>query len=83
MSAEITVSKEDYLKAIIEAESEGHEVIPALLAQWLHVSPPAVTNAVKRLRQDGYIDAHRGDTLKLTQKGREAAHRTALRHHLV
>jgi DtxR family transcriptional regulator, Mn-dependent transcriptional regulator len=83
MSAEITVSKEDYLKAIIEAESEGHVVIPALLAQWLHVSPPAVTNAVKRLRQNGYIDAHRGDTLKLTQKGRDAAHRTALRHHLV
>ncbi|HZD49574.1 MAG TPA: metal-dependent transcriptional regulator [Silvibacterium sp.] len=83
MSAEITVSKEDYLKAIIEAESEGHIVIPALLAQWLHVSPPAVTNAVKRLRQDGYIDAPRGDALKLTAKGRDAAHRTALRHHLV
>jgi DtxR family Mn-dependent transcriptional regulator len=83
MSPEITVSKEDYLKAIIEAESEGHPVIPALLAQWLEVSPPAVTTAVKRLRQDGYIDAHRGETLRLTEKGREAAQRTALRHHLV
>ena len=83
MSEQITVSKEDYLKAIIEAESEGHAVIPALLAQWLKVSPPAVTKAVKRLREDGYIDAHRGDALKLTAKGREAAHRTALRHHLV
>ncbi len=83
MSQEITVSKEDYLKAIIEAESEGHTVIPALLAQWLQVSPPAVTNAVKRLRQDGYVDTHRGDALKLTAKGRETAHRTALRHYLV
>src|ERR1700761_6626711 len=83
MSEEITVSKEDYLKAIIEAESEGHTVIPALLAQWLQVSPPAVTNAVKRLRQDGYIDSRRGDALALTAKGREAAHRTALRHYLV
>ncbi|MEO6830177.1 MAG: metal-dependent transcriptional regulator [Acidobacteriaceae bacterium] len=83
MSYEITISKEDYLKAIIEAESEGHTVIPAFLAQWLKVSPPAVTNAVKRLRQNGYIDAHPGDTLKLTVKGREAAYRTALRHHLV
>jgi DtxR family Mn-dependent transcriptional regulator len=83
MSQEITISKEDYLKAIIEAESEGHIVIPALLAQWLEVSAPAVTKAVKRLRQDGYIEAGREGALKLTAKGQEAAHRTALRHHLV
>jgi DtxR family Mn-dependent transcriptional regulator len=83
MSQEITVSKEDYLKAIIEAESEGHTVIAALLAQWLEVSAPAVTKAVKRLREDGYIEAGREGALKLTAKGREAAHRTALRHHLV
>ena len=37
----ITVSKEDYLKAILEAESEGESVISATLAHWLSVSPPA------------------------------------------
>ncbi len=82
MADEITVSKEDYLKAIIEAESEGHAVVPSLLAQWLHVSAPAVTKAVRRLREDGYLDPGEGH-LKLTPKGRAAAHRTALRHHLV
>src|SRR5579875_2750508 len=81
-AADITVSKEDYLKAIIEAESEGHTVIPAFLAQWLGVSAPAVTKALRRLREDGYVSASDGP-LKLTTKGREAAHRTALRHHLV
>ena len=81
-AAEITVSKEDYLKAIIEAESEGHTVIPAFLAQWLSVSQPAVTKALRRLREDGYVSSTDGP-LKLTSKGREAAHRTALRHHLV
>ena len=83
MPEEITISKEDYLKAVIEAESEGNTVIPALLAQWLHVSAPAVTKAVKRLRQDGYLETNKDGALKLTVKGREAAHRTALRHHLV
>jgi DtxR family transcriptional regulator, iron-dependent repressor len=83
MPQEITISKEDYLKAIIEAESEGQTVIPALLAQWLQVSPPAVTKAVKRLRENGYIDANRHGALQLTAKGRETAHRTALRHHLI
>jgi DtxR family Mn-dependent transcriptional regulator len=81
--AEITVSREDYLKAIIEAESEGHTVIPAFLAQWLGVSAPAVTKALRRLREDGFVSAGTEGPLKLTTKGREAAHRTALRHHLV
>ncbi len=51
----ITVSKEDYLKAILEAESEGETVISATLAHWLSVSPPAVTMALRRLKKDGLV----------------------------
>jgi DtxR family Mn-dependent transcriptional regulator len=83
MPEEITISKEDYLKAILEADSEGRIVIPALLAHWLEVSPPAVTKAVKRLKQDGFIDAKADGGLRLTAKGKETAYRTALRHHLI
>jgi DtxR family transcriptional regulator, Mn-dependent transcriptional regulator len=83
MPEEITISKEDYLKAILEADSEGHIVIPALLAHWLEVSPPAVTKAVKRLKRDGFIDAKADGGLRLTAKGKETAYRTALRHHLI
>jgi DtxR family Mn-dependent transcriptional regulator len=43
----ISVSKEDYLKAILEAESEGRTVISATLAHWLEVSPPAVSMALR------------------------------------
>ena len=49
----ITISKENYLKAIAEAESEGEVVIAATLARWLRVSPPAVTMAIRRLKRDG------------------------------
>jgi len=35
MPATITVSKEDYLKTIAEAEAEGETVISATLAHWL------------------------------------------------
>ena len=35
MKDSIHVSKENYLKAILEAEAEGHQVIPATLAHWL------------------------------------------------
>ena len=48
----ITISKENYLKAIAEAESEGETVIAATLARWLNVSAPAVTMAIKRLKRD-------------------------------
>src|ERR1700742_1307410 len=79
----ITISKEDYLKAVLEAESEGQEVIPATLAHWLSVSPPAVTMALKRLRRDGYLEVKPDGIVRLTPKGKETAYRTALRHHLI
>ena len=83
MTDSITVSKEDYLKAILEAESEGHNVIPATLAHWLSVSPPAVTNALKRLKRDGFVDVKADGIVRLTASGKETAYRTALRHHLI
>src|SRR5713226_1006854 len=79
----ITISKEDYLKAVLEAESEGQEVIPATLAHWLSVSPPAVTMAIKRLRRDGYLEVKPDGIVRLTPKGKKTAYRTALRHHLI
>jgi len=79
----IHVSKENYLKAILEAEAEGRQVIPAMLAHWLEVSPPAVTMALRRLKRDGYVQVGEDGIVRLTDKGRETAYRTALRHHLV
>jgi DtxR family transcriptional regulator, Mn-dependent transcriptional regulator len=83
MERSITVSKEDYLKAILEAESEGQHVIPATLAHWLQVSAPAVTMALKRLKRDGYVLLRKDGSIRLSVKGQEAAYRTARRHHLI
>lgn len=83
MKASISVSKEDYLKAILEAESEGGAVISATLAHWLEVSAPAVTMAVRRLKRDGYVDVRADGVIRLTTQGKETAYRTALRHYLI
>src|SRR6204780_3155322 len=83
MKDSIHVSKENYLKAVLEAEAEGHEVIPALLAHWLEVSAPAVTMALKRLKRDGFVKVDSDGIVRLTPAGRETAYRTALRHHLI
>lgn len=79
----ITISKEDYLKAIAEAEAEGSSVIPATLAHWLSVSRPAVTFALKRLKKDALVTTKSDGRVVLTAQGREIAERTIVRHHLV
>lgn len=79
----ITVSKEDYLKAILEAEGEGEQVIAARLAQWLSVSAPAVTMALRRLKRDGLVSVRNNGRVQLTAEGRKIARRTAIRHHLI
>lgn len=79
----ITVSKEDYLKAILEAESEGETVISATLAHWLKVSPPAVTMALRRLKKDGYVRVQVDGNVRLTAAGRKIARRLTQRHHLI
>ena len=83
MKDSIAVSKENYLKAVLEAEAEGREVFPAVLAHWLEVSAPAVTMALKRLKRDGYVEVGADGIVRLTALGRETAYRTALRHHLI
>ncbi len=79
----ITVSKEDYLKAILEAESEGETVISATLAHWLSVSPPAVTMALRRLKKDGLVRVQADGHVGLTAAGRKIARKLTLRHHLI
>ncbi len=78
----ITVSKEDYLKAILEAESEG-EVVSATLAHWLSVSPPAITMALRRLKKDGLVTVQQDGRVRLTAAGRKIARKLTLRHHLI
>jgi DNA-binding transcriptional ArsR family regulator len=62
----IMISKEDYLKAIAEAEAEGQTVIPATLAHWLSVTRPAVTFALKRLKKDGLVSIKKEGQISLT-----------------
>jgi DtxR family Mn-dependent transcriptional regulator len=79
----ITISKENYLKAIAEAESEGEIVKAVTLSRWLQVSAPAVTMAIKRLRRDALIQVAEEGQIALTPAGREIANRILNRHHLI
>ena len=79
----ITISKENYLKAIAEAQAEGEVVKAVTLTRWLHVSAPAVTMAIKRLKRDALIRVDQEGLITLTSAGREIASRLLNRHHLI
>lgn len=79
----ITISKENYLKAIAEAESEGETVIAATLVRWLQVSAPAVTMAIRRLKRDNLIRVATTGEISLTRQGRAIANGIITRHHLI
>src|SRR6202521_702023 len=76
-------SKEDYLKSILAAESEGETVISARLADLLKVSAPAVTMALRRLKKDELVRVQGDGQIRLTAAGRKIARKLTLRHHLI
>ncbi len=82
-TVDLTISKEDYLKAIAEAESEEGNVIAVTIARWLSVTPPAVALALRRLRRDKLVEVDRKGHIALTGAGREVSDKLRFRHHLV
>jgi len=77
-----SVSREDYLKAILEMEQEGLVPIGVRLSESLRVTPPAVTAALKRLTRDGLTMVDRHGRIRLTSKGAREAESLVVRHRL-
>ncbi|MGH9040044.1 MAG: metal-dependent transcriptional regulator [Acidimicrobiia bacterium] len=73
---------DEYLEAILELEEEGTHVIQARLADRLGVSAPSVSEMVRRLRAEGYLEVSGERTLTLTEKGRAWAITIVRRHRL-
>ena len=79
----LTISKEDYLKAIAEAHAEEGTVLAVTIARWLSVSAPAVALALRRLRRDKLVELDRKGRISLTALGQRVTDKLRLRHHLV
>ena len=72
---------EEYLEAIHELGEEGIVVIQARLAERLGHSAPAVSEMIRRLRDEGYVEV-RGRSLSLTDSGRSKAESVVRKHRL-
>lgn len=68
----LTSSMEDYLKAILDLHQQHGYVRCIDVADYLGVSKPSVSRAVKELTKSGHIIKKDG-TLYLTQQGRKYA----------
>ena len=72
---------EEYLEAIHELEEEGTVVIQARLAERLGHSAPSVSEMIRRLRADGFVDVL-DRAVVLTDKGRSRAESVVRKHRL-
>jgi DtxR family Mn-dependent transcriptional regulator len=72
-----------YLEAIYYIWNEGEAVRSARLADWLSVSRPTVTVAVRRMSRDGLVKLDARKEIQLTARGRRMAEAIVRRHRIM
>jgi DtxR family Mn-dependent transcriptional regulator len=78
----LSATVEEYLETIYNMSMEDEIVIGARLAQKFRVAPPTVTEMLKRLLRDGYIEMDTKRHVTLTETGKQAAEAVLRRHRL-
>jgi DtxR family Mn-dependent transcriptional regulator len=72
-----------YLEAIYYMWSEGEPPRSARLADWLGVSRPTVTVALRRMARDGMVRMNGRKEIEMTAAGRRAAESIVRRHRIM
>lgn len=77
----LSTTIENYLSLMYVLERDKEPIIGVRLAQLLNVTPPTVTNTLKRMVRDGLITMDTNGT-HLTKAGKQSA-RTVVRRHML
>lgn len=78
-----TDNREDYLISILRL-SEGKGVVKTTeLAAFINVAPASVTEMLKTLQKEGYVNYEKYRGVSLTEKGNEAARSIRRKHHIM
>ncbi len=77
----LSTTIENYLSLMYVLERDKEPVVGVRLAQLLNVTPPTVTNTLKRMVRDGLITMDKNGT-RLTKSGKQSA-RTVVRRHML
>lgn len=73
---------EDYLETLYILQRDGVPIVGARLAELLRVTPPTVTNTLKRMLRDGLVASNEEQGFRLTEQGFEIA-RSVMRRHML
>ncbi len=78
----LSATVEEYLETIYNMSMENEVVIGARLAERFQVAAPTVTEMLKRLVRDGYVEMDNKRHVTLTEAGNRAAEAVLRRHRL-
>ncbi len=73
-------SSEDYLEQILVLTNKKGQIRSIDIVESMNFSKPSVSIAMKKLRENGYIDIDSKGYIKLTPLGQEVANKTYERH---
>jgi DtxR family Mn-dependent transcriptional regulator len=76
------ISKEDYLSAIYKYRETDGNIKANRIAEKLSITNAAVTDMLKRLAKDGYVNYKRYQGIKLTAEGEDYAKSMVRRHRI-
>lgn len=82
MPTQASPATEEYLQAVYTLADEGGQVISARLAEFLGISPAAVSEMVHRLERDGLVRLDERKEVRFTERGYTAASSIVRRHRL-
>jgi DtxR family transcriptional regulator, Mn-dependent transcriptional regulator len=75
-------ASKEYLEAVFELGEEGKQVLQARIGERLGLAAATVSEGVKRLVADGYVEVATSRELVLTDEGRSMAEALVRRHRL-
>jgi DtxR family Mn-dependent transcriptional regulator len=76
------ISKEDYLSVIYKSADSNGVIKANQIAEKLNVSGAAVTDMLRKLSKEGFVDYKRYKGIKLTHSGEEYARNMVRRHRI-
>ncbi|MBK9097093.1 MAG: metal-dependent transcriptional regulator [bacterium] len=76
------ISKEDYLSVIYKSADDKGEIKANQIAESLNISAAAVTDMLRKLSKDGYVNYKRYKGTKLTKSGEDYARSMVRRHRI-